>query len=161
MCFIKRWICKIFKLDKIVVEYEKYAKEYEALKNHYEIGQPMLKEICADPISYVENALKESAGERQEELQAEDIINCVSNFYKVTKNDICGKRKNKEFVLPRQVSMYLILDMMALPQAKVGEFFGRDHATVIYARDKIDKQIKTDDKLATEINDIRKMLLKQ
>lgn len=60
MCFIKRWICKIFKLDKIVAEYEKYAKEYEALKNDYEIRQPMLKEICADPISYVENALKES-----------------------------------------------------------------------------------------------------
>ena len=112
-------------------------------------------------IELVDNALKESAGERQEELQAEDIINCVSNFYKVTKNDICGKRKNKEFVLPRQVSMYLILDMMTLPQVTVGNFFGRDHATVIYARDKIDKQIKTDDKLATEINDIRKMLLKQ
>lgn len=78
MCFIRRWICKIFKLDKIVVEYEKYAKEYEALKNHYEIGQSIiesykndlleshkeiteLKEIYADPISYVENALKESA----------------------------------------------------------------------------------------------------
>ena len=60
MCFIKRWICKIFKLDKIVAEYEKYAKEYEALKNDYEIRQPMLKEIYADPISYVENALKES-----------------------------------------------------------------------------------------------------
>ena len=112
-------------------------------------------------IELVNNTLKESAGERQEELQAEDIINCVCKFYKVTKNDICGKRKNKEFVLPRQVSMYLILDMMALPQAKVGEFFGRDHATVIYARDKIDKQMKTDNKLSVEINDIKKMLLKQ
>ena len=112
-------------------------------------------------IELVNNTLKESAGERQEELQAEDIINCVCKFYKVTKNDICGKRKNKEFVLPRQVSMYLILDMMALPQAKVGEFFGRDHATVIYARDKIDKQMKTDNKLSIEINDIKKMLLKQ
>lgn len=112
-------------------------------------------------IELVNNALKESAGERQEELQAEDIINCVCNFYKVTKNDICGKRKNKEFVLPRQVSMYLILDMMTLPQVTVGNFFGRDHATVIYARDKIDKQMKTDNKLAVEINDIKKMLLKQ
>ncbi|MBE7083510.1 MAG: chromosomal replication initiator protein DnaA [Clostridiales bacterium] len=112
-------------------------------------------------IDLVNNALKESAGEREEELEAEDIINCVCNFYKVTKNDICGKRKNKEFVLPRQVSMYLILDMMTLPQVTVGNFFGRDHATVIYARDKIDKQMKTDSKLAVEINDIKKMLLKQ
>ena len=112
-------------------------------------------------IDLVNDALKESAGEKQEELQAEDIINCVCNFYKVNKNEILGKRKNKEFVLPRQVAMFLILDMMTLPQVTVGNLFGRDHATVIYARDKIDKQIKTDSKLSTEVNDIRKMLLKQ
>jgi chromosomal replication initiation ATPase DnaA len=57
--------------------------------------------------------------------------------------------------------MYLILDMMTLPQVKVGDLFGRDHATVIYARDKINEQIKTDNKFKTEINDIKKMLLKQ
>jgi chromosomal replication initiator protein len=112
-------------------------------------------------IELVKEALKESAGERQEELQAEDIINCVCNFYKVSKQDILGKRKNKEFVIPRQISMYLILDMMTLPQAKVGDLFGRDHATVIYARDKISEQMKTDSKLSVEINDIKKMLLKQ
>ena len=112
-------------------------------------------------IDLVNDALKESAGEKQEELQAEDIISCVCNFYKISKNDMLGKRKNKEFVLPRQVAMYLILDMMTLPQAKVGEFFGKDHSTVIYARDKIDQQIKTDNKLAVEVNDIKKMLLKQ
>jgi len=112
-------------------------------------------------IDLVNEALKESAGEKQEELQAEDIINCVCNFYKISKNDMLGKKKNKEFVLPRQVSMYLILDMMSLPQMTVGKFFGKDHATVIYARDKIEKQMKTDTKLSVEVNDIRKMLLKQ
>ena len=112
-------------------------------------------------IDLVNEALKESAGEKQEELQAEDIINCVCNFYKISKNDMLGKKKNKEFVLPRQVSMYLILDMMSLPQITVGKFFGKDHAPVIYARDKIEKQMKTDTKLSVEVNDIRKMLLKQ
>lgn len=78
MCFIKKWICKIFKLDKIAVEYEKYVNTYEDLKHDYEFTKAViesykreiaennkaiaeLKEICADPISYVENALKESA----------------------------------------------------------------------------------------------------
>ncbi len=70
MCFIKRWICKIFKLDKIAVEYEKYVDTYEALKHDYEFAKAVIEsykresaelwEICADPISYVENALKES-----------------------------------------------------------------------------------------------------
>ena len=112
-------------------------------------------------IELVNEALKESAGEKQEEVQAEDIINCVCNFYKISKNDMLGKKRNKEFVLPRQVAIYLILDMMSLPQLTVGNLFGRDHTTVIYARDKIDSQMKTDNKLSVEVNDIRKMLLKQ
>ncbi len=112
-------------------------------------------------IDLVNEALKESVSERQEELQADDIINCVCNFYKVSKTDLLSKKKTKEIALARQVGMYLVLEMMNLPQAFVGKLFKRDHATVIYARDKITEQIDTDTKLKIEVNDIKKMLLKQ
>lgn len=113
-------------------------------------------------VDLVNEALKESAGERQEELQMDDIINCVCNFYKVSRQDIIGKKKNKEFVEARQICVYLITDMMNLPLVTIGQKMGgRDHATIIYARDKIAELIKTDDQLKTEINDIRKMLLKE
>ena len=112
-------------------------------------------------IDLVNEALKESVSEKQEELQADDIINCVCNFYKVSKSDLLSKKKTKEIALARQVGMYLVLEMMSLPQLTVGKIFGRDHATVIYARDKITEQMETDSKLSVEINDIKKMLLKQ
>ncbi|MBR0189372.1 MAG: chromosomal replication initiator protein DnaA [Clostridia bacterium] len=113
-------------------------------------------------IDLVNEALKESAGEKQEELQAEDIIACVCDFYKVAKADVVGKKKNKEFVEPRQICMYLITDMMNLPLITVGQILGgRDHSTVVYSRDKIAEQMKSDTKLYTEINDIKKKLLKQ
>ncbi len=113
-------------------------------------------------IELVNSALRESTSEKQEELQADDIINCVSNFYKIPKADILGKKKNKEFVLPRQVCCYLICDMMNLPLETIGKMMGgRDHATVIYARDKITEQIKADVKLSVGINDIKNMLLKK
>ncbi len=113
-------------------------------------------------IELVNEALKESIGEMQEELQADDIINCVSSFYKTPKADMLGKKKNKEFVMPRQVCIYLICEMMNLPLVTVGKIMGgRDHATVIYARDKIAELIKMDTQLSVGINDIKKMLLKQ
>ena len=112
-------------------------------------------------IELVNEALKESAGERQEELKAEDIINSVCNFYKVSKQDLLSKKKTKEVALARQVGMYLVLDMMSLPQLTVGKIFSRDHATVIYARDKIAEQMETDTKLANSVSDIRKLLLKE
>ena len=64
MCFIKKWICKIFKYEDLKHDYE-FAKaviesyKREIAENNKAIAE--LKEICADPISYVENALKESA----------------------------------------------------------------------------------------------------
>lgn len=113
-------------------------------------------------IDLVNDALKESASEKQEELRIDDIINCVCDFYKVSKADVIGKKKNNEFVEPRQICMYLITDMMNLPLITVGKSLGgRDHSTVIYSRDKIAEQMKTDSKLSTEINDIKKKLLKQ
>ena len=113
-------------------------------------------------IDLVNDALKESASEKQEELRIDDIINCVCEFYKVSKADVIGKKKNNEFVEPRQICMYLITDMMNLPLITVGKSLGgRDHSTVIYSRDKIAEQMKTDSKLSTEINDIKKKLLKQ
>ena len=86
----------------------------------------------------------------------------MCNFYKINKSDLLGKKKNKEFSEPRQICIYIITDMMNLPLVTVGsKMGGRDHATVIYARDKVAEQMKTDGKLATDIKDIQKMLLKQ
>ena len=113
-------------------------------------------------VNLVNEALKESAGEKQEELKIDDIINCVCEFYKVNRADVLGKKKNKEFVEPRQICIYIITDMLNLPLVTIGQKIGgRDHATVIYARDKVAELIQTDIKLATEINDIKKKLLKQ
>ncbi len=113
-------------------------------------------------IDLVNESLKESASETQEALQVDDIINRVCDFYKVSKSDILGKKKNKEFVEPRQVCIYLITEMMNLPLVTIGQKMGgRDHATVIYTRDKVSEQLKTNHKLSVEINDIKNMLLKK
>lgn len=113
-------------------------------------------------VSLVDEALKESVGERKDEMEVSDIIDCVCNFYKINKNDLVGKKKNKEFVEPRQICMYIITDMLSsIPLHVVGGHFGKDHSTVIYSRDKIAEQMKTDSKMSRDINDIKKMLLKQ
>ena len=113
-------------------------------------------------IDLVNEALKESAGEIQEELQVDDIIKCVSDFYHISKSDLVGKKKNKEFTEPRHVCIYLITELMSLPQEFIGQKMGkRDHTTVIYARNRISELIKNDEKLATEINDLKNMLLKK
>ena len=70
MQYIKKFICKIFKIDILAKDYMELCQKYEttnALKESYKQqikGRDEhikeLREIYADPISYVENALKES-----------------------------------------------------------------------------------------------------
>ncbi len=112
-------------------------------------------------IDLVNDALKESATEEQEELQVEDIINCVCKFYKISKGDLLGKKRNKEFVEPRHVCMYLISEMMSLPLMVIGQKMKRDHASVVHARKKITDQLKEGGRLSVNINDIKNMLLKK
>ncbi|MBQ3220210.1 MAG: chromosomal replication initiator protein DnaA, partial [Clostridia bacterium] len=113
-------------------------------------------------ISLVNEALKESAGEKEIEIETDDIINRVCAFYKVSKADVLSKKKNKEIVLPRQVCAYLMTELMSIPLETIGKAMGgRDHSTILYSRDKIAETIKLSDKLATEVNDLKKMLLKQ
>lgn len=70
MQYIKKLICKIFKIDILAKDYLELCQKYEttnAIKESYrqQIKErdehiKELMEIYADPISYVENALKES-----------------------------------------------------------------------------------------------------
>ncbi len=113
-------------------------------------------------IELAKEALKESSSVTPEDIQADDIINCVCDFYKVSTADVLGKKKNKEFVEPRQICMYLITELLSLPLVTVGsKMGGRDHATVIYARDKVAELIKTSQRVAVEVNDIRNLILRK
>lgn len=107
-------------------------------------------------------ALKESSTNTQEEIKADDIIKCVCDFYKLDKADLIGKKKNKEFVEPRQICIYLINDLMSLPLVTIGQKMGgRDHTTVIYARDKVAELIKTNPNTARVVNDLKNMILRK
>lgn len=57
------------------------------------------------------------------------------------------------------VAIYLVCDLLSIPLVNIGQIFGgRDHTTIIHARDKIMNQLKENKKLELEINDIRSML---
>ena len=74
------------------------------------------------------------------------------------KEDLIGKKKNKEIVVPRQICIYLICDILgqSVPLVSIGEYFGgRDHTTIMHARDKISEEIKTNEVVAGRVKDIK------
>lgn len=107
-------------------------------------------------------ALKDFLDNKKEVLTIDKIIDVACKYYSVTKTEIIGKKKNKEIVEPRQVCVYLITEMLNLPLAAIGTAFGgRDHTTIMHARDKINESIKTNNNISTAVKDIKDMILKK
>ena len=106
-------------------------------------------------------ALKDYGETEKTDLDADKIINTVCDFFKVTREELVGKKKNKEIVEPRQMCVYLINDMLNIPLTAIGALLGgRDHTTIMYARDKIEGQIKTNAHIRTLVNDLKSRLLR-
>ena len=106
-------------------------------------------------------ALKDYGETERTDLTAEKIINTVCDFFKVTKDEIVGKKRNKEIVEPRQLCVYLIDEMLNIPLQAIGDLLGgRDHTTIMHARDKISSQVKINPHIKTLVNDIKSRLLK-
>ena len=84
----------------------------------------------------------------------------VANFYKISYEDIKSKKRTPNLAIPRQVAMYLCRKLTDESFERIGiEFAGKNHATVIHACNKIDREIKINADLKNAIDDIEKQLV--
>lgn len=105
-------------------------------------------------------ALKDEVTEKSA-IGVEDILEAVCKYYSQTKEDITGKKKNKEFVEPRQIAIYLITELTDLPLKSIGNYFsGKDHTTIMHARDKISSSLKTNARTKTAVDDLKNIIMK-
>ena len=92
-----------------------------------------------------ETVLRDFATNTRQNITIEKIINHVCKFYSLQTDDLIGKKRPKNIVLPRQIAMYLCRKMTDASLPKIGlSFGGRDHTTVIHAYEKIEKMRKED-----------------
>lgn len=113
-------------------------------------------------IALARNALSEAVSEGgKEEITPANIIGAVAGYFHITKNDILGKSKKKEIVLPRQICCYLMCELLTIPLDSTGKELGRDHTTIIYSRNKISELCRINDKIAKDVDDIKNIILKK
>ena len=77
-----------------------------------------------------------------------------SDKYSVELKDFNSKKRSENIAFPRQVAMYLAGALTDLSLTDIGEAFGRDHATVIYAKNKISQLVQTDPYFNETLNQI-------
>ncbi len=117
-------------------------------------GKPITIDLAIEATS---NLLKEN----EKVITAENIIKSVCNYFNIKIGDIKSNKKLKEFVEPRQIAMYLIRNYTELSFPEIGDKFGgKDHSSIIYAVNKVKKNLETNEKLEKILNNIIKMIKK-
>ncbi len=87
------------------------------------------------------------------------IQNVVSSYYQVSIEDMKGKRRDKHIVFPRQVAMFLVREETPSSLPVIGQAFGgRDHTTALHSIDKIANELKEDERLRYDLQNLREKL---
>ena len=74
-----------------------------------------------------------------------------------TADDIRSSKRSSNISNARQIAIYIVREITQLPYDSIGkEFGGRDHSTVVYAMQQIDKKIQKDPKMKATVDDIIK-----
>ena len=113
-------------------------------------------------IEDAEEALKNLGSDQDDQDEGagmESIIDAVSKYYSISKQDLLSKKRHKDIVEARQICMYLACEYSRkYPLSYIGERFDRDHSTVIHAREKIKTDIKKNRSLKIQIEDIKNLI---
>ena len=87
------------------------------------------------------------------------IIDVVAEHFGISPEDIVSKRRNSEFVQPRQICMYLCRHLTEESLQNIGKALGKkDHTTVIHGIDKITDELLVNEELKNRIDIIKKKI---
>ena len=118
----------------------------DTAKNYYNLM--MADEVLADYFRDNENA----------KITIEKIFSFISKRYGVSAEEIKSKKRTSDIVYVRHIAMYLCTEYAGMSLKAIGRQFGRDHSTVISARDNVLNRMKKDASFDKEIKELVKEL---
>jgi len=84
------------------------------------------------------------------------IISVCAKTFNIKTSDLCGKSRKKDLVFARHLAAYILITEANLPLEEVGRLLGgRDHTSIMHARDKIHQDLSTNPQISKLINQIK------
>ena len=109
-------------------------------------------------LTEVKNLIKNTI-KPQKTISIKDVLHIIANFYNIEEKVLCEKTRRKEVVKPRQIIMYILREDFNISYPYIGQKLGgRDHTTVMHAYEKIKEEVKSNNLLTQEVEQIRTLL---
>lgn len=106
-----------------------------------------------------ERVLAQTVGIEEAKLNVPTIMNVVCSYYNLDESDLIGKKRKREIVQARHIVMLLAKEYSNTSLAAIGaDLGGRDHSTVIHGIKRIQDDIDTNCKIASEVEEIKELL---
>ena len=86
-----------------------------------------------------------------ENISLDTIAKVIADNYQISVPDLKGKKRDKKFVVPRQIAIYIARQLTEMSYMELGNEFNKDHSTIMHAYEKIEDQIKVDPSLDSKI----------
>ena len=100
---------------------------------------------CNIDMRLAERVVKRAVKMDDKPLTVDDILEKVCVHYNVTTAQINSKSRKRDYVVARQVSMYLAQKYTKMPASRIGRLVGnRDHSTVIHSCAQVEKRLQVD-----------------
>ena len=102
-----------------------------------------------------ERVIKRAVKIDDKPLMVDDILETVCAHFNVTQTAVSSRSRRHEYVIARQVSMYLAQKYTKMPASRIGKLVGgRDHSTVIHSCSQVEQRLKVDKAFSAEIASI-------
>ena len=106
-------------------------------------------------IRLAERVIKRAVKVDDKPLTIDDIVEKVCTHYNVTTAAVNSKSRKREYVVARQVTMYLAQKYTKMPASRIGKLVcNRDHSTVIHSCSKVEERLNIDHEFSDEIMSI-------
>lgn len=103
-------------------------------------------------------ALSNVFAPQEVKVEMVDVLRQVASHYNMPPEVIRGSGRVREVVVPRQVAQYLIRELTDHSLPEIGQFFGRDHSTVMHAISKVTEQLGKDAEVTASVTLLRRKM---
>lgn len=117
--------------------------------------------LTGQELSYelAKRIFKDIIREREEKITVEKIQKVITTHFNIKMVDLKSKKRTKTLVVPRQIAMFLSRELLKMSFPEIGRLFGgKDHSTVIYSCNIIEKQKVEDPNMVYLIEDLIKKI---
>jgi chromosomal replication initiator protein len=146
-------------LDFIAQKVQSNIRELEGSLNRLlayarHLQQPVTVDLAAQALRDLVAPGPSSGGT----LDSATVLTAVTRYYGVKLEDLKGKARHKQIVVPRQIAMYLLYEDARLSTPEVGRLLNRDHTTVLHGLKLVGTDIARDGPSRAAVRGVREVL---